>query len=88
MNYDPNNDVREAMSILDNIESTARLLVSLEYPEAEVKTVLRRDFPMDDADAACTAAVEHKRVCDEQVSQQLDRDAIQSEHNLTPEEDR
>lgn len=82
MNYDPNSDPREAMSILDSIESTARLLVSLEYPEAEVKAVLRRDFPMDDADAAYAAAVEHKRVCDEQVSQQLDRDAIRAEHDL------
>lgn len=78
MNHlDPHSDdPREQMQqIFDDIGALARFLVHLDYPEDEIKTVLRRDFPGQDADAAYAAAVEHKRKCDSELQSQLDAEA-------------
>lgn len=45
-------------------QDTARLLVHMEYPDAEVEATMRRKFPDEDVDALLAEARMHKDYVD------------------------
>jgi hypothetical protein len=83
---DHHNDLREVLSMLDTIESTARFLVGLEYDEAEVRRTLAAQFPGEDIDAALADARQHKARLEAEVAA-IEGDqaaaAVESEHDLS-----
>lgn len=79
------NDVREVLSIMDNIGQASRMLVSLGYDDADVRSALGQQFPGENVEVAIAEAHRQKAGLEADVAAAIsagDQAAIAAEHDL------